>query len=122
MAEYVIFPLGGEPRNPLGLLVAGNSAVSNNLPQSSITAAWWVSACVSTPPTTVRVRAMFRYRPCAVSDGKCGTHRPGRADKTVKSYVARSYEVTYVQAVTCHASLASRSTDHGQGTEQAGQN
>jgi signal transduction histidine kinase/CheY-like chemotaxis protein/HPt (histidine-containing phosphotransfer) domain-containing protein len=26
MAEYVIFPLGGEPRNPLGLLVAGNTA------------------------------------------------------------------------------------------------
>jgi signal transduction histidine kinase/DNA-binding response OmpR family regulator len=26
MAEYVIFPLGGEPRNPVGLLVAGNTA------------------------------------------------------------------------------------------------
>jgi GAF domain-containing protein len=26
MTEYVIFPLGGEPRNPLGLLVAGNTA------------------------------------------------------------------------------------------------
>ena len=25
MAEYVIFPLGGEPRNPIGLLVAGNT-------------------------------------------------------------------------------------------------
>ncbi len=26
MAEYVIFPLGGEPQNPIGLLVAGNTA------------------------------------------------------------------------------------------------
>jgi len=26
MAEYVIFPLGGEPRNPIGLLVVGNTA------------------------------------------------------------------------------------------------
>jgi signal transduction histidine kinase/CheY-like chemotaxis protein/HPt (histidine-containing phosphotransfer) domain-containing protein len=26
MAEYVIFPLGGEPQNPVGLLVAGNTA------------------------------------------------------------------------------------------------
>ena len=25
MAEYVIFPLGGEPQNPIGLLVAGNT-------------------------------------------------------------------------------------------------
>jgi signal transduction histidine kinase/CheY-like chemotaxis protein/HPt (histidine-containing phosphotransfer) domain-containing protein len=28
MAEYVIFPLGGEPRDPVGLLVAGNSVDS----------------------------------------------------------------------------------------------
>lgn len=28
MAEYVIFPLGGEPQNPVGLLVAGNTADS----------------------------------------------------------------------------------------------
>jgi signal transduction histidine kinase len=28
MAEYVIFPLGGEPQNPAGLLVAGNTADS----------------------------------------------------------------------------------------------
>jgi signal transduction histidine kinase len=26
MAEYAIFPLGGEPQNPIGLLVAGNTA------------------------------------------------------------------------------------------------
>jgi signal transduction histidine kinase/DNA-binding response OmpR family regulator/HPt (histidine-containing phosphotransfer) domain-containing protein len=45
MAEYVIFPLGGEPQNPAGLLVAGNTADSLQYytrvqPESEFMLAW----------------------------------------------------------------------------------
>ena len=65
MAEYVAFPLGGEPQQPVGLLIAGNTAISSAYhPQIEADSEFVVSLAnlVSQVATTIRMRREIQAR------------------------------------------------------------
>jgi serine phosphatase RsbU (regulator of sigma subunit) len=65
MAEYVAFPLGGEPQQPIGLLIAGNTAVSSAYhPQIEADSEFVVGFAnlVSQVATTLRMKREIQAR------------------------------------------------------------
>ena len=65
MAEYIAFPLGGEPQQPIGLLIAGNSAIRSAYhPQIEADSEFVVGFAnlVSQVATTIRMRREIQTR------------------------------------------------------------